>query len=348
MTFKAMSKSMSPSDVVLNGLIGSGHDVGIDGRYEAMRSLIWAAAGPTGRVHTNRLINTLLPSWELLSTADIQAVERRREQMREALSALRDAGDILEQGGGYWSPATSRSVTLPDRRGYLLIGGVPSALLPITPTAIAQHGPHRHLESIPNDLEGLLPVEELSSWARLPNGTLSDWHRDLLNSLERQPYSPAETEAFEFYLPDAAPKGCPQFKRWATSIGKLSGTFLARRTRIYGAREFRLVDARGGRIVSARELYDIDVRRLMYAIDAESGNSVRAHRTKGPGGEEIRLNSELPRPEQRILAAIGVLQIPPDRPYERRWTFGSEDQIALQLIASLEIELREVTGDRKR
>jgi hypothetical protein len=348
MTFTAMPKSMSPSDVVVNGIIGPGHDVGIDGRYEAMRSLIWAAAGPNGQVHTNRLINALLPSWELLSTTDLQAVESRREQMREALAALRDAGDILEQGGGYWSPATSRIVRLPDRRGYLLIGGVPSAVLPITPTAIAQHGPHRHLENIPKDFEGLLPVEELSSWARLPNGRLSDWHRELLTSLERQPYSPAETEAFEFYLPDAAPMGCPQFKRWSTSIGKLSGTFLARRTRIYGAREFRLVDARGGRIVGARELCDIDVRRLMYAIDAASGNSVRAYRTTGTDKEEFRLNSELPRPEQRILAAIGVLQIPPDRPYERRWTFCSEDQIALELLASLGIELREVTGGRKR
>jgi hypothetical protein len=197
-------------------------------------------------------------------------------------------------------------------------------------------------------LAGALPIEDLASWARLPSVSLQDWARQVIDSLERQPYSPTSTEAFEFYLPGTCRPGTPQFRRWFDSTGDTTGTLLARRMRLYGAREYRLVDVGSGRIISACELQGVDFRRLMYALDLAAKNPVRARRLLGRDQTGWLFTSELPRAEQRTFAAFGTLTIPDDRPFERRWTFGRNEELALRMLRSLGIALGEQYREDRR
>ncbi|UNK58903.1 hypothetical protein MNQ95_07475 [Pseudoxanthomonas daejeonensis] len=311
-------------------------NIGSESRFEALRATIWGNAAAASKIHVNRVLNSALPTWRVLSQRASLSEEALRAELRDALSTLQETGDLLEFSGGYWAPATARFVELPDGAGYLLIGGVPSAFLPIDPETIQYHGPHRYFSKIPTELATALPIEDLKAWSGLPNSSLEHWHRELIESIDRQPYAPTVADVFEFYLPENVKPGAPQFTRWFESAGSTSSTLLARRARIYGAREYRLVDVRSGRIISACELHDIDVRRLMYAIDLAAKNPVRAR----PVDHQTWLfMSELPRAEQRTFAAFGTLTIPEDRPFERRWTFLRNEEIALDMLRSLGIEL---------
>jgi hypothetical protein len=230
-------------------------------------------------------------------------------------------------------------VELPDGVGYLLVGGVPSALLRLDGDEIQIHGPHRHLVKLPSELAVVLPVEDLNSWARMPEVSLQDWARDVIESHERQPYSPTNADAFEFYLPASSRDGAPQFFRWFESAGETTATVLARRRRLYGAREYRLVDVRCGRIVGSCELHDVDVRRLMYALDLAAINPVRVRPLRVGDRTEWIFTSELPRAEQRTFAAFGTLTIPDERRFARRWTFIRNEELALGMLRSLGIAL---------
>lgn len=310
-----------------------------ESRFEILRATVWSMAAPGSKAHVNRVLGAALPTWRLLSERATASEESLRAELREALSTLEDAGDLVELSGGYWAPATARFVELPEGIGYLLVGGVPSALLLVDRDALQYHGPHRHLAKLPSDLAVALPVEDLASWARLPNISLHDWALEVIGSLERQPYAPTSADAFEFYLPERSRPGAPQFKRWSESAENATGTLLARRTRLYGAREYRLVDVHSGGIVSACDLHDVDVRRLMYALDLAAKNTIRARPLRVGRPTEWLFTSELPRAEQRTFAAFGTLTIPDDRPFERRWTFVRNQELALGLLRSLGIEL---------
>lgn len=310
-----------------------------ESRFEVLRATVWSMAAPSGNAHVNRVLGAALPTWHLLSERATASEETLRSELRETLSSLQDAGDLLELRGGYWAPATARFVELPEGSGYLLVGGVPSALLPVERDDVQYHGPHRHLAKLPSDLATVLSVENLASWARLPSLSLEDWAREVIDSLEPQTYSPTASDAFEFYVPEIARLGAPQFKRWFESAGNTTGTLLARRTRLYGAREYRIVDVRSGRIVSACEFHDVDVRRLMYAFDLVAKNPVGTRPLRVGNQTEWQFTSELPRSEQRTFAALGTLTIPADRPFERRWTFVRNEELALDMLRSLGIAL---------
>lgn len=314
-------------------------NIGSDNLFEVLRAAIWGIAASASKVHVNRVLGSILPTWRLLSQRSDASEEMLRTELHEALSTLQNTGDLLEFSGGYWAPATARFVELPDGAGHLLVGGVPSAFLPIDPVTLQYHGPYRHFSKLPAELAAALPREDLKSWSGLPSVPLEQWHREVIESIDRQSYAPTVADTFEFYLPENTKPGAPQFKRWFESAGSTNSTLLARRARIYGAREYRLVDVRSGRIISACELHDIDVRRLMYGIDLAAKNPVRA-RSLGVGHQGAwLLTSELPRAEQRTFAAFGTLTIPEDRPFERRWTFLRNEEIALGMLRSLGIEL---------
>jgi hypothetical protein len=297
-------------------------------------------AAPSSKVHVNRLLGTALSTWRLLSAGSRTSKETLRTELREALSLLEDAGDLIELSNGYWVPATTRLVELPEKSGYLLVGGIPSAFLPIAQDAVQYQGPHRHLDSLPSELGSILPVEALESWAKLPKLSLllQEWAQGIIDSLDRQPYVPANSDSFEFYSPGAVGPGFPQFKRWSAFPGTTAGTLLARRTLIYGAREYRLVDVSSNQITSTCELHGIDARRLMYAYDLAAKNPVRAKSRCIDGKNEWLFTSELPRSEQRMFAALGSLTIPEDHPYQRRWTFVRSEELAIKRLRWLGIE----------
>jgi hypothetical protein len=232
-------------------------------------------------------------------------------------------------------------VKISDEIGHLLVGGIPSGMLHIERGAIQYQGPHRQLANIPTELASAIPTENFASWARLPHSSLQEWAREVVESLERQPYSPFNSEAFEFYLPETSRPGTPQFRRWSEDAGDTSGLLLARRRRIYGAREYRFVDVKLGQIVSTCELHDIDVRRLMYALDLAANNPVRARLVREGPASEWLFTSELPRAEQRAFTAFGTLNIPVDRPFERRWQFVQSEELALGMLRSLGIVLEQ-------
>jgi hypothetical protein len=307
--------------------------------FEILRATVWGLAAPASKVHVNRVLSAALPTWHLLSQRATASDESLRAELREGLSTLEDAGDLLQLSGGYWAPATARFVTLPEGAGYLLVGGVPSSLPPIEGASLQYHGPHRYLATIPRELATALPVENLASWARLPTASLHDWAREVIDSMERQAYSPTSTDAFQFYLPGSCRAGAPHFRRWSDSPGDATGPLLARRMRLW--REYRLVDVRSGRIIGSCELQGVDCRRLMYALDLATGNPVTARRLPSGDQAEWLFTSELPRGEQRAFAAFGTLTIPEDRPFERRWTFARNEELALAMLRSLGIALRQ-------
>jgi hypothetical protein len=312
----------------------------LESRFELVRATVWSIAAPSHKAHVHRVISTALQTWQLLSERSLTSEETLRAELRGALSTLEDAGDLIGLSGGYWAPAATRFVKLPDAAGYLLIGGVPSALLQFDTDAIKFHGPHRHLASVPADLTGALPFEDFDSWTGRPERvTLQEWAREIFTSFERSPYTPSTADIFEFYLPASSKPWTPQFFRWSESAGKVTGTLLARRRRLYGAREYRLVDVREGRIAKACELHGVDVRRLMYALDLETCKPVRARARRVGEQTEWLFTSELPRAEQRAFSAFGTLTTPNERRFERKWTFTRNEELALDMLRSLGIEL---------
>ena len=328
--------------------LGLGSCPSSESRFEILRATVWSMAAPDSKAHINRVLSAALAAWQFLSERTAVSEETLRAELRGALSTLEDAGDLIELSGGYWAPATARFVVLPDGTGYLLVGGVPSALLQVDRDALQFHGPHRHLGKLPSELAAAIPVESFASWTRLPSNSLQEWAREVVESLERQPYSPTSADVFEFYLPENSKTGAPQFKRWSEGAGNTTGTLLARRRRLYGAREYRLVEVRSGRIVSACELQDVDVRRLMYALDLAAKNPVRARPLRLGQPSEWLFTSELPRPEQRAFAAFGTLTIPDDRPFERRWTFLRNEELALGMLRSLGIAVGQQPKEDRR
>ena len=307
-------------------------------RCELLRSTVWALATPPRTVHVSRVLGSALPAWQLLTSRSDASEETLRAELRAALSALEDSGDLIEFGGGYWASATCRFVRLPNEAGFILVGGVPTFLLPIE--ELEYHGPHRHLRQLHPSLAAAVPVEQLQSWARLPGRiALQDWAKELIASLERQPYTPTSSEPFEFYRPEEARSGAPQFKRWYEDAGGSNGVMLARRVRLYGAKEYRLVETRSGRVVSACDLVGIEVRRLMYALDQAASRPVRALYRRSGAGIEWILTSEIPRAEQRVLATLGTLTIPDDRPYQRRWLVVRNEALARELLEALGVQV---------
>lgn len=306
---------------------------------ELVRAMTWALTGATRAAHVLRIVSRCLPP----AMAVFQGGDSVREDLRAALEALADAGDLVELARGHWLPAPSRLVSLGAGRGHLLVGGVPTrALGKLGDGALEFNGPFRRVRDAAALTQLGLPSEPLSEWARLPAQPLVDWAAEFARTPLAAYEGPTEEGAFQLYTPELSAPGAPQFKRWRErAAGLPDGRRLARRQRVFGAREHRLVDVARGEVVrSGSVLAAGEARRLMYALDGQAKNPVVAELHEAAGALEVTLRSELPGPEQRLFAALGALYVPEERPYERRWRFRGDSMLVRERLTALGITLK--------
>ena len=311
-----------------------------DVRLEILRAITWALTVGTRPVHVLRLLNRSVAYGMGLGRCAVEP-EELRSILRDGLDSLACAGDLVCLDGGYWLPAPTRLVVVPNDDVFLLVGGQPTRALPIAQRqTLVFDGPFRRLGSqAARDLE--LPVEDLSDWARRPTIPLRNWAQDIIE-LDLPEYSaPREESTTELYVPENAKPGAPQFKRWTERHHDVTGRRLARRTRVFGAREYRVVEVAMGKVVrSGAVLGPREARRLMYAFDAQCGNVTRARWIARPPGGELVLTSDLPEPEHRILGAVGRFEPTSEKFYERRWRFTKELDQVMEMLRELCIDIR--------
>jgi len=265
-------------------------------RPEVLRAVTWALTGGTTAVHILRLLNRSVEYASGLASSP-QETEGLRSMLRDDLDSLADAGDLAGLDGGYWLPAPTRLVDLQEDDAMLIGGGLPTrAISNVLRQSLVLEGPFRRVGS-QAALQLGLPVEQLSDWARRPTDPLDKWAQRI-TELELPEYSaPRDGSTTQLYLPESARPGAPQFRRWVERCDDVNGRRLARRTRVFGAREYRVVEVAGGNLVrSGAVLGPREARRLMYAFDAQCGNATRARWVARPPGGELVLTSDLPEP----------------------------------------------------
>lgn len=312
-----------------------------------LRALIWSLTRSREPAHVHRILNQAERRASIYTPAG--ELPEVRERLRRTLDELADGGDLLDLGGGRWFPAGVREVPLGELAGErLLVGGLPTGVLPALLRAeVTHHGAARRLRTgVLREALGL-PVEELDSWTRAPLQPLESWAERLLTS-PLSPYSEPESEAgsLRVYVPRAARRGTPQRWRWTEQLEGLTGTFLGERSRYLGVREVYLLELRGGRPVRIGAVIRRgEIRRLMYALDAESENPVEVGWIQDGGTLRVTLWSELPRSEQRLFAALGTLDEGAEGYYPRLWRFEREhaalvgqrlDALGVQLVSTLD------------
>lgn len=310
-----------------------------------LRSCVWSLSSVTEPVHILRVMNLALSMWD-----SAQDVQQRRERLHEALEELSEAGDLISLPEGRWLPAATREVLLEsgsDER--LLVGGLPTGLLPKElKNLVVHHGPYRRIDgSILGDSLNLAK-ESLISWTGSPPESLEDWAAERLNVKLGRYSEPQEGSRIRVYAPELARERSTQVKRWFERPAALSGRYLAARERIFGVREYRIVELEDGAIVSINEsLAPGEGRRLMYALDARAGKPVEVRLGAKGNNISITLRSELPRSEQRLFGALGILEVPEGDYYPRTWWF--EDRYSEIVLSQLQtLGVRIVEGGARR
>lgn len=306
----------------------------------ALRGCLWVLSGAGGvPVHVLRIINA---SVQIALHGDLAADHDhavRRERLREALDDLAAARDVIEFPNGRWLPAAVRVVPVGNGVGEsLLVGGVPSSLLPVELRGtICHHGAFRRTVGDRVQKALNLPTEGLDRWTGAPDLDLLAWTSQVMASRGLDPYEEqSEAQRLRVYAPGSATPGCSQYGRWTDAVGKLPpGRYLARREWLLGGLVPRLVEIAVGRIVRAGvpSLGAGDLRRLCYGLDASAGNPTTAEEEASEGKVTFTLRSEIPHAEARLFAALGQLTIPTDSYYPRRWSFdlAQRDLIAGRL-----------------
>jgi len=307
--------------------------------HELVRSIVWTLTRGRTPVHVLRLLNRALDAAQGIAEEDM-GPEALRAELRGSLNELAMSGDLAELDAGMWLPAPSRLVAMAPQDDMLFVGGLPTRLLNLAPADVmARKGPFRFIRRA---AAGPLsfPVEDMDEWARRPDEPLQVWAAQILALPLLEHWEPTESTRVELYLPERAPAGTPQFKRWSEHYGDVPGIYLARRTRAFGTREFRIVEVLSGRIArSGAVLARGEARRLMYALDLAADNRTRGRWTAFGAGGRLVLTSVLPYAESRIFAALGVLTINPEKLYEQPWAFVSHGEHIQELVNALSIQL---------
>ena len=282
-----------------------------------LRSCVWALSRGVEPVHVLRVVNLALAVSDV-----VDDIPQRREELRRILEELCEVRDLVSLPEGRWIPAPTREVLLPESDERLLVGGLPSSVLPMElRRRIVHHGPYRRMigAALGNALE--LPQEPMASWTGGPAQDLESWSEQILN-VDLIPYQePQDRSRLRVYAPELS-VGSLQIKRWFDRLGDLSGRYLARRERVFGAVEYRIVEVRRGSVVATNDLGSSEARRLMYALDWRARRSIEIQCENEANFFSIVIRNELPGPELRLFGAIGILKVPDEAYYPRTWRFG--------------------------
>lgn len=291
-----------------------------------LRSCVWALTGGERPVHVLKLLNLAVDaSPDSVLAGDEMGSTEIRSRLRTSLDELAEAGDLVSLANGRWLPAPTREVRLgsaDDAR--LLVGGFPTSLLPSELSAEVHHnGAFRRMTGERLARELALPFEPYDSWVGPFPADLKTWTQSVFEGNYEAFTEAKDGRQFSLYAPQSARPGALQAKRWVDRPEKLSGRFLGRRDLPFGIRQYRAVEVVNGVVsrVMILRLGTGDLRRVMYGLDAVAGNPVVVENDTRGHEYVIVLGSEVPRPERRFFAALGMLSVPPDKYYPRTWRF---------------------------
>ncbi len=318
-------------------LLGNGGDeVALD--CAVLRGAVWSlSSGGLAPAHTTRILNAAV---EADAEAHTFREPARREHLRELLDELDDVLDLVQLQGGWWLPGPVRVVPLAGTEEALLVGGLPTHLLPTKLAATVSHeGAQRRVRGGTLQEALALPAQPLEAWLGVPDeGDLAKWTRDVLATTPLLAYeAPQEGEGFLVYAPATVGERASQYARWVPPQRVLSGRFLAMRPAHFGGREYRVAELSAGRLLKlgVPATGTGDVRRLMYGLDLAARRPVMVGRRASPSQTTLVVRNELPRMERRLFAATGRLSLPPDGSYYPRvWTFSPAH--APRAVAALE------------
>lgn len=321
-----------------------------------LRSAVWALTGGGSEpVYVTRVLNAArrlaLPA--LVDSARASSGDAtvgsstaatdspEHTQFRAALDELESLGDLAALPQGRWLPGPLRVVALPATGRWILVGGLPSHYLPASlHPAMEYNGAARLLTALPNGTT--FPQQTLTDWCAAPTVPLPEWTHEIMACTELLPFEDT-TVQFEFYTPPAtmSKSRVPplQYYRWTAEIKSLaSGRYLARRISRLGPIHYSITEVLQSRVVKTHPIDSgsLDVRRLLYGLDARADASVRvAIEQRTPDVTEFILRNELPIPEQRLMTALGELRLPTDgHYYPRRWVIPN--QYTAEVLNALE------------
>lgn len=333
-------------------------------RAEILRVALWelsvlrrpgsieeAAVSTRKILHRARILlepfKTYTPSSSVLSSSDPPDRDVAEDNLnRESLDALAAQGDIQLYAGGRWVPAPLRFVSLMHDQ-TLVVGGMPTALLPARLRHHLQfHSSFRRSHGDPSVAvmgeKGVRQFQSVESWLGSPAVSLPE----LLQRFQTMMLLPVEMSSsfsdFDVYLPASSFSGQFQLGRWKlTEHVAADGRYLLRRRNSWGLDEYTIglfeqqkLKAQG--IINA----DLEIRRLLYALDAQANNPTIAKWDKEQG--ILTLHSELPMYERKYLATLGTLKKNSDRNYYPRvWQVPLSSAAKIrELLTHLKIDIQ--------
>jgi hypothetical protein len=289
-----------------------------------LRTCAWALTDGIHPVHVLRLLN-------LASTIQFSG-EATRARLKEGLEELSECGDLAELSNGQWLPAPTREVRLgteDDMR--LLVGGFPTSLLSVEHALQIEHtGPYRRLRGDTLSRDLYLLSQSLASWMGHAQEDVREWTLSTLRGSGNYEHYRPSGRSIEIYAPELSSASTPQAFRWVERTDKLAGTYLSREEVPFRGKRYFVVEVAKGQIAGIRAMPPMDFRRLMYGLDLLAAKAVAVEEIPGPRETTFILKSELPQPEQRLLAALGRLLVSKGRYYPRNWTFDQEHAVEIK------------------
>ncbi len=330
---------------------------------EVIRVALWAhctydqkSSFSEASVTTRRLLELARAIWEPLSDAaqgDNPAKDitygnepgRNVEIGRELLDTLAEQGDIFALSGGHWLPAPLRFVPVTPMH-HLLVGGMPTHRLPHELlSALRLHGSFRHVEgsAISSLLQGSGAImhwqfQSLHRWlgaAQSFDDLNGYFDGQELLTVAHQNVSETSLEAY------VASDDKPQLLRWRAINQVVNGRYLLKTSTPWGAYQYS-IGLISNRMLTNQSvgLWQIDIRRLCYALDKRAGKPTSVRWNEGH--RELVLRSELPGRERKFLSSVGTLQENTDGSYyPRRWIIAMDVLTVLTMLQDLGIQIEE-------